>query len=65
MSIEARPDDSIVRFYESVRRQVELDKVAKFPLASGRRVRDYAASLRAEIDRRRLRAAPIEWPAKD
>ena len=55
-------DESLVGFYENVRRQVELDKRAggKYRLA-GDGVRQYADKLREEIDRRRLQVEPIDW----
>jgi hypothetical protein len=56
-------DERLLAFYDSVRRQVELD------IRSGGRyrfdadgVRQYADKLREEMDRRRLRFTPIEWP---
>jgi hypothetical protein len=58
---EAR-DESLLHFYESVRRQVEADT------QSGGRYRfigvnakQYADRLREEMDRRRLLFTPIDW----
>jgi hypothetical protein len=50
-------------FYEGVRRQVDLDKQAggRYRLA-GDGVKQYADKLREEMERRRLRFIPIEWP---
>jgi hypothetical protein len=50
-------------FYEGVRRQVDLDKQAggRYRLA-GDGVKQYADKLREEMERRRLRFTPIEWP---
>jgi hypothetical protein len=58
-------DESLVAFYENVRRQVELDKRAggKYRLA-GDGVRQYADKLREEIDRRRLQVEPIDWDSE-
>ena len=58
-------DESLVAFYENVRRQVELDKRAggKYRLA-GDGVRQYADKLREEIDRRRLEVEPIDWDSE-
>ena len=57
-------DESLVAFYENVRRQVELDKRAggKYRLA-GDGVRQYADKLREEIDRRRLQVE-IDWDSE-
>jgi hypothetical protein len=57
-------DESLVAFYENVRRQVELDKRAggKYRLA-GDGVRQYADKLREEIDRRR-QVEPIDWDSE-
>jgi hypothetical protein len=62
MSIEKLADESIVHFYESVRRQVKFDKSDSYPWVANRTVRDYAQSLREEIDRRRLQVPSIRWP---
>jgi hypothetical protein len=55
-------DESLVVFYENVRRQVDAD------IASGGRyrfigesVKQYADRLSEEMDRRRLRFTPIDW----
>jgi hypothetical protein len=55
-------DESLLAFYESVRRQVEADRHAKYRFA-GKSAKEYAERLREEIDRRRLRFTPIEWPS--
>jgi hypothetical protein len=55
-------DESLVRYYENVRRQVEADNQAggRYRFA-GDGVRNYAEKLREEMGRRRLRFTPIEW----
>jgi hypothetical protein len=62
-SIQNLADDNILKLYESIRQQVSAD------LRSGSRhcfmgdlARRHEAQLREEIDRRRLRCTPIEWP---
>jgi hypothetical protein len=62
MSIETLKDDSLVDFYENIRRHVDLDRPFRVRLTSNPSIRKYADSLRAEIDRRRLRTPLIEWP---
>ncbi len=56
-------DERLLAFYESVRRQVELDirSGGRYRLA-GDGVKQYAERLREEMDRRRLRFTPIDWP---
>jgi hypothetical protein len=56
-------DESLLSFYDNVRRQVELDTKSggRYRFASDG-VKQYADKLREEIDRRRLRFTPIEWP---
>ena len=56
-------NESLLVFYENIRRQVEAD------LQSGGRyrfagdgVKQYADQLREEMDRRRLRYSRIDWP---
>jgi hypothetical protein len=55
-------DDSLLAFYESVRRQVEADMRdgGRYRFV-GESARQYAERLREEMDRRRLRFTPIDW----
>jgi len=62
MSVETMPDESLVRYYENVRQQVEADRVHKPPLTGGSTVRQYADRLLDEMIRRRLQHMPILWP---
>jgi len=61
-NFSASKDESLLSFYENVRRQVESDKRSggRYRLA-GESVKQYADRLREELDRRRLRFSPIEW----
>ena len=63
MNFSNSKDERLLAFYEGVRRQVDLDKRAggRYGLA-GDGVRQYAEKLREEMERRRLRFIPIEWP---
>ena len=62
MGIESLTDESVLRLYENLRQQVEADIL----LGSRHRLlrekaKQEAERLRAELDRRRLRYAPIDW----
>jgi hypothetical protein len=63
MNFSNSKDERLLAFYEGVRRQVDLDKQAggRYRLA-GDGVKQYAEKLREEMERRRLRFTPIEWP---
>jgi len=56
-------DESLLAYYESVRRQVSADARlgGRSPLI-GTRLKQYVDELRAEMDRRQLRFEPIQWP---
>ena len=56
-------DERLLAFYDNVRQQVELDTRSggRYRFA-GDGVKQYAERLREEMDRRRLRFTPIEWP---
>jgi hypothetical protein len=63
MNFLGSKNESLLVFYENIRRQVEAD------LQSGGRyrfagdgVKQYADQLREEMDRRRLRYSRIDWP---
>jgi hypothetical protein len=63
MNFSNSKDERLLAFYENVRRQVELDNMSggRYRLTGGG-VKQYADKLREEMDRRRLRFSPIEWP---
>ena len=63
MSFLSSKDEQLLAFYESVRREVELDKQSggRYRFA-GDGVKQYADKLREEMDRRRLRFTPINCP---
>jgi hypothetical protein len=62
MNFTNSKDESLLAFYESVRRQVEEDMQSggRYRFA-GDGVKQYADRLRAEMDQRRLRFTPIDW----
>jgi hypothetical protein len=55
-------DESLLVFYESVRRQVDADIMSGGGYRFiGESVKHYADRLSEEMDRRRLRFTPIDW----
>jgi hypothetical protein len=63
MDLSNSKDERLLSFYDSVRREVELDirSGGRYRFA-GDGVKQYADNLREELERRRLRFTPIEWP---
>jgi len=61
MNFSQMKDERLLAFYENVRQQVALDGESRYRFA-GDGVRAYADKLREEIDKRRLRFTPIDWP---
>ncbi len=61
MNYSQMKDERLLTFYENVRRQVVLDADSRYRFA-GDGVRAYANKLRQEMERRRLRFTPIDWP---
>jgi hypothetical protein len=55
-------DESLLVFYENVRRQVDADIESGGSYRFiGESVKQYADRLGEEMDRRRLRFTPIDW----
>jgi hypothetical protein len=56
-------DESLLAYYESIRRQVAADTSAggRYRLV-GSRVKEYADALKDEMSRRQLSFTPIHWP---
>jgi hypothetical protein len=61
MNYSQTKDETLLRFYDDVRQQVVLDGHSRYRFA-GEGVRAYAEMLREEMDKRRLRYTPIDWP---
>ncbi len=66
MSLAVLSDESLLSFYENIRKQVEADhelrrRGGKHFFADHEAIKKYAANLRQEIDRRRLNCTPIVW----
>jgi hypothetical protein len=62
MDLSNSKDESLLHYYESVRRQVDADRQAGRYRFASHGVKRYAEKLREELDRRRLRFRPIDWP---
>ncbi len=58
-------DETILRFYENIRTQVERERTLPHKFVSGHSVRQYATALREELTRRRLHCSPIEWTSDE
>jgi hypothetical protein len=56
-------DESLLAYYESIRRQVAADSNigGRYRLV-GSRVKEYADALKEEMSRRQLSFTPIHWP---
>jgi hypothetical protein len=63
MNFSRSNDESLLAFYENIRRQVEADMQSggRYRFAADG-VKQYADKLREEMDRRRLRYSRISWP---
>jgi hypothetical protein len=55
-------DESLLRFYNHIRGQVELDRGQPYKLMTNDAVRQRASALSEEITRRHLQCTPIDWP---
>ena len=64
MSFDRISDDSIVRYYESIRQQADADRKHKEHFTAGPSVRERADKLRQEMIKRRLQHSPIHWPSQ-
>ena len=54
MSLEQLSDESVERYYESIRKQAEADRAYKHQLTASPSVRERAEKLREEMIRRKL-----------
>lgn len=64
MSLEQISDESVVRYYESIRQQAEADRKHKSQFTASPSVRERAEKLRQEMIKRRLQHSPIIWPSQ-
>jgi len=63
MSLEKLDDESVARYYDSIRKQAEADRPYKYHLTASPSVRQRAEKLREEMVRRKLAHSPIQWPS--
>ena len=63
MNFSQMKDERLLLFYDAVRKQVILDGNRRYRFA-GHGVRAYADKFWEEIERRRLRFTPIDWPVE-
>ena len=63
MSLEKISDESVERYYESIRKQADADRACKYPLTASLSVRERAEALRQEMIKRKLQHSPINWPS--
>jgi hypothetical protein len=61
VAFETLKDESLLRFYNNIRGQVEADRGSKHKFTTGPSVKQHASALREEMIRRRLQHTPIEW----
>ena len=61
MGSEHLKDESVLRFYENVQTQVEAERQLPHKFLTGDSVKQYAATVREELNRRRVQHNPIEW----
>lgn len=54
-------DESILCFYDNIRRQVDAERGLPFKFMTGPEVRQRAAALLEELIKRQLEHTPIEW----
>jgi hypothetical protein len=57
-------DESLLRYHEGIRSQVEADRSNKYKLTGSETIKAYAETLQAELVKRRLSFTPINWWAK-
>ena len=63
MSASDLSDESLLRYYDAIRKQVEADRDSKHKLVGGDAIKEYVESLRLELHKRRLPYTAIDWSA--
>ena len=54
-------DESLLRYYEGIRSQVEADRGNKYKLTGSEVIKEYAQTLHAELVKRGLSFTQINW----
>ena len=63
MALQDLTDESILKLYESIRQQVAADvQLGSKHRLLGDTAQQQAERLREELERRRLKFTPIDWP---
>ena len=60
MSASDLSDESLLRYYDAIRKQVEADRDSKHKLVGGDAIKEYAESFRLELHKRRLPYTAID-----
>jgi len=61
MSASDLSDESLLRYYDSIRQAVEAERRNKHKFMTSDSIKEYAETLRLELYKRRLSDAPIDW----
>ena len=60
MSASNLSDESLLRFYDNIRAQVEAERTSKTKFMTANSIKEYAEKLRLEMFKRRLQFTPID-----
>ena len=60
MSASNLSDESLLRFYDNIRAQVEAERTSKTKFMTADSIKEYSEKLRLEMFKRRLQFTPIE-----
>lgn len=61
MELVRLKDETVLRFYENIRTQVDAERGLPHKFMPGDSVKRYASALREELTRRRVQHSPINW----
>jgi len=61
VSVSDLSDESLLRYYDNIRKQVEADRGNKHKFVASASIKEYAESFRVELYKRRLPHPPIDW----
>ena len=60
MSASNLSDESLLRFYDNIRAQVEAERTSKTKFMTAKSIKEYAEKLRLEMFKRRLQFTPLD-----